>query len=141
MRSLVRLAWLQGLYFVVTGVWPLVHMASFEAVTGPKTDDWLVRAVGVLVLVVGLALLASAARLRVPAEVALLAVGSALGLATIDVVYATTDVISDLYLLDALAEVALVLLWGVALWRARDEPALWGREGDEPRGAWRRGVP
>ena len=33
----------QGALYVVTGVWPLLHMASFEAVTGPKTDDWLVR--------------------------------------------------------------------------------------------------
>lgn len=141
MRWLVRLAWLQGIYFVVAGAWPLVHMASFEAVTGPKTDDWLVRTVGVLVLVVGVVLLASALRLRVPAEVALLAAGSALGLAAIEVVFATRDVISDVYLLDAAAEAVLVLLWGVALWRARDEPTLWGREGGEPRGAWRRGVP
>lgn len=141
MRWLVRLAWSQGVYFVATGAWPLVHLMSFESVTGPKTDDWLVRTIGVLVLVVGLALLLSAMRLRVPAEIALLAMGSALGLATIDVVFATGDVISDVYLLDALIEAGLVLLWGVALWRARDEPALWGREGDEPRGAWRRGVP
>jgi hypothetical protein len=32
------LAGLQGAYFLVTGVWPLVHMPSFLAVTGPKTD-------------------------------------------------------------------------------------------------------
>jgi len=28
----------QGLYFAGTGIWPLVHMRSFEAVTGRKTE-------------------------------------------------------------------------------------------------------
>ena len=32
-----------GLYFAATGVWPLVDMKSFEAVTRPKTDKWLER--------------------------------------------------------------------------------------------------
>jgi hypothetical protein len=25
-------------YYIVSGVWPLAHMRSFEAVTGPKND-------------------------------------------------------------------------------------------------------
>ena len=45
------LAWVQAGYFVVTGVWPIVHMRSFLAVTGPKTDLWLVKTIGVLVTV------------------------------------------------------------------------------------------
>jgi hypothetical protein len=35
----------QGAYFVATGVWPLVHIRWFEAVTGPKVDKWLVGTV------------------------------------------------------------------------------------------------
>jgi hypothetical protein len=31
----------QGTYFLLTGVWPLLHMRSFLTVTGPKTDLWL----------------------------------------------------------------------------------------------------
>jgi hypothetical protein len=27
-----------GGFYLLTGVWPLVHMPSFLAVTGPKTD-------------------------------------------------------------------------------------------------------
>src|SRR5438067_11801258 len=49
----------QGAYFVATGIWPLLHMPSFEAVTGPKVDKWLVRTVGVLVSVVGGVLVAA----------------------------------------------------------------------------------
>jgi hypothetical protein len=42
-----------GIYYVATGVWPLVSMTAFEAVTGPKVDDWLVRMVALLVIVIG----------------------------------------------------------------------------------------
>ena len=78
----------QGLYFAATGIWPLVHMPSFEAVTGPKTDKWLVRTVGVLVAVIGGVLVAGAARRTVSAETAALAIGSAAGLGAIDTIYA-----------------------------------------------------
>jgi len=30
----------QGVYFLATGIWPLVHVQSFQAVTGRKTDNW-----------------------------------------------------------------------------------------------------
>jgi hypothetical protein len=33
-------ALVQGVYFLLTGVWPIVHLPSFLAVTGPKTDLW-----------------------------------------------------------------------------------------------------
>lgn len=128
MRWLVRLAALQGIYYAATGAWSLVHLESFEAVTGPKTDDWLVKTVGMLVLAIGIALLLAAARLHVPVELAVLALSSAAGLAAVDVLYALTDAISDVYLLDALAQTILVALWSIALWSARHEPAVWGRE-------------
>jgi len=40
-------------YFLLTGIWPLLSMRTFEAVTGPKVDRWLVKTVGVLVAVIG----------------------------------------------------------------------------------------
>lgn len=101
----------QGMYFVLTGVWPLIDIHSFELVTGPKVDDWLVKTVGVLVTVIGAVLLVAGRRRAVTAEVALLAVGSALGLAAIDVVYVSAGVIPPIYLLDAAAELGIVALW------------------------------
>ncbi|MDX2152697.1 MAG: hypothetical protein SFV54_18290 [Bryobacteraceae bacterium] len=56
------LAGLQGTVYVLTGLWPLVHMPSFLAVTGPKTDLWLVNTVGWVVTVIGAVLLTSAFR-------------------------------------------------------------------------------
>ena len=104
----------QGLFYLAAGVWPLVHIESFMAVTGPKTDLWLVYTVGVLVAVVGLVLLAAARSRRITPEVVLLAVGCALGLTGIDVVFVSRQVIAPIYLADAAVEVALVLWWAVS---------------------------
>jgi hypothetical protein len=54
--SLVRV---QGAYYVGSGLWPVLHMRSFEALTGPKTDRWLVRSYGVLTAAIGVVLLSS----------------------------------------------------------------------------------
>lgn len=113
--TLVRaLAIGQAVYFAVTGVWPLVSMRTFEAVTGPKTDHWLVRTVGILVTVIGTVIGLAGWRRRVPPEIPVLAVGSAAGLAAIDVVYVANGRISPIYLLDALAEAVLIVAWLVA---------------------------
>ena len=78
MISLKQALRLQGLYYLVTGLWPLIHLASFEAVTGPKTDDWLVKMVGLLAAAIGAALLTAARQSsRGSSEILVLAVGSA----------------------------------------------------------------
>ena len=100
----------QGWYYVVSGLWPILHVTSFEQLTGPKTDIWLVKTVGVLVTVIGATLLL-AARHHIGRTTVFLAVGSALGLAGIDLAYALGRTISPIYLLDAAAELALVGLW------------------------------
>jgi hypothetical protein len=106
-----RLALVQGLYFLSTGLWPLVSIRSFEAVTGPKVDRWLVKTVGVLIAVIG-GVLALSGRRGVPSvDARRLAVGSAAGLTGVDVVYVARRRISPIYLLDALLEVALVVAW------------------------------
>ena len=105
----------QGLYYVATGAWPFIHLGSFLAVTGPKTDIWLVYTVSVLILVIGSVCLAAAYINRVTGEIILLAVGSALGLTGIDVVYVLRDVIDEVYLLDAAAEVILILGWAAVI--------------------------
>lgn len=107
----------QGTFYLLTGLWPIFHLPSFEAVTGPKTDDWLVRTVGILVAAIGAVLLLAWRRRRVEPEIGLLAAGSALGLAGIDLVYALAGVISPIYLADAVVELLIAGLWAAA--RAR----------------------
>lgn len=116
-----RVAAAQGAYFVLTGLWPLFGINSFQAVTGAKTDLWLVYTVGCLVTVIGAALLMAAYRGRTTPEVIVLAVGSAIALAGIDVVFVLRGVISWVYLLDAAAEVGLVAWW-VLRWLGPQHP-------------------
>jgi hypothetical protein len=113
---LLKLALIQGIFYLATGIWPLVDIASFQMVTGPKTDLWLVKTVGVLVAVIGAVLLAASRRRRVTSEIVMLATGSALGLAAIDLIYASSGRISPVYLADAAAEIGLAVAWAV-IWR------------------------
>jgi hypothetical protein len=101
----------QGLYYAATGVWPLVSIGTFQKVTGPKTDLWLVKTVGVLVSVTGVVLMTAGWRRQTTPQIPLLAAGSAAGLAAIDITYVAKKRISPIYLLDALAEVALIFCW------------------------------
>lgn len=115
MRDLPHwLALAQGAYFALTGIWPLVSIRTFMRVTGPKTDIWLVKTVGVIVLAVGAVLLVAGARRAVTPEIYLLAVATAGGLAGIDVYYVAKRTIDKVYLADAAAETALIALWCVA---------------------------
>jgi hypothetical protein len=101
----------QGAFNVVNGLWPLLHLRSFEAVFGRKTDHWLVRTVAGLLLVVGVTQLgagADAASIRTARRIG---VGTSLVLGSIDVIYAPRRRISRLYLLDALAEGTLIAAW------------------------------
>jgi hypothetical protein len=119
-RSLLpRLALIQGIFYVLTGVWPLIDIVSFQLVTGPKTDLWLVKTVGVLVAVIGAVLLLAWRSRHIILELVLLAVGSALGLASIDLIYALSGRISGIYLADAAAELGLAVAWMLA-WRRRN---------------------
>ena len=103
----------------MSGAWPIVHLSTFLALTGPKRDAWLAQTVGGLLAVTGVALLLVALRRRLTAEWALLAAGQAAVLAIIDVVMVARDRIAAIYLYDAVVEVALVVAWLVAAAKAR----------------------
>ena len=102
---------LQGVYFLATGIWPLLHRRSFERVTGPKVDFWLAQTVGVLVAAIGGSLLLARRRGRITPEIQALAVASAAGLAVSESIFAARGRISKIYLVDALVEAALVAAW------------------------------
>jgi len=110
-RRKAEVAALQGLYFVATGIWPLASRETFERVTGPKTDFWLAQTVGVLVAGIGGVLLLGAARNRVTTELEVLGGASAAGLALVDLVFSLRGRISNVYLVDAAIQAALVVGW------------------------------
>jgi hypothetical protein len=115
----------QGAFYAATGAWPFVSMRSFEAVTGPKMERWLVKTVGGLIGVIGGALVSAGARRRVTPELAMLGAGSAMVLAGIDVYYVSKRRISPVYLLDAAAELGIAAAWALAARQDVDDPADW----------------
>jgi len=116
--------WVQGLYYLVTGLWPLVSIETFQMVTGRKTDHlvtgregdhWLVMTVGALVAAVASPMLMAAWRKHCPAEVAVLAIAAAVALTGIDVIYVARGAIDPIYLVDAAGEVVLLAGWTAAI--------------------------
>jgi hypothetical protein len=104
----------QGGYYALTGLWPIVHLPSFEVVTGPKVDDWLVHMVGLLATAIGIALVVAPLRGEARTVTAVvLAVGSALAFAAIDLWYGLGGRISPIYLADAVVELGWLVLLGL----------------------------
>jgi hypothetical protein len=106
-----RLARTHALYYAATGIWPLLDIHSFERITGPKAERWLVKTVGALVTAIGASLALAARDDPGRAETVILATGSTAALGTIDAVYVAKRRISPVYLLDALAQAALLVAW------------------------------
>lgn len=102
----------QGTFFATSGLWPIVHFRSFEAVTGAKKEPWLVKTMGALITAVGVALLVGA-RERSRA-IKTLGIASALVLGGADLIFVARRQIAPSYLADAAAEAALVAMWLVS---------------------------
>jgi hypothetical protein len=111
-----RVAGLQAAYYLLTGTWSILHRRSFERVTGPKHDYWLVRTVGALAVAVGGVLGYAAVTGRRQRESVLLAVASALAFASADVQAARAS--SRVYLGDVLLHILFVPAW-LRSWQAR----------------------
>lgn len=113
----------QALYYGGTGLWPLVHLDSFERVTGPKHDDWLVQTVGALTLAIAAALFTGAGRKRIARETVVLACGSALAFGAVDVVFERMGILRPIYLADAGLQAALLAgLWFTRTGEPRTAP-------------------
>jgi hypothetical protein len=109
---------LQGVYFLVTGVWPIASIGTFQLVTGPKVDLWLVKTFGVLIGAVGVALIVAGWRGYISTEMAVLGVGTAAGLAVAEINYVLRGRISAIYLADTLVEAGFLVAWGWVLLQA-----------------------
>ena len=106
------LVWiLQGVYYAITGIWSLVGVKSFQRITGPKVDVWLVKTVGVIVTVIGGVLISAGLRRERAPEITALSIGSAVALAGVSAWYPLRGRISKVYLLDTAAEIGLMSLW------------------------------
>jgi hypothetical protein len=114
MRLDYIVALVQGIYFFVTGIWPIISINTFQKVTGPKMDLWLVKTVGIILATIGAVLIFAQANTEINSSIILLAIGSALSLAIVELVYVAKRVISPIYLADAIIELILIAWWILA---------------------------
>jgi len=101
----------QGVFYLLSGLWPMINLKSFEKVTGPKEDDWLVKTTGGLIAAAGATILSAGLRKDQPMETAFIGGGHALVLGTSAGYYASIGRVSKIYFLDAITEYALVGAW------------------------------
>ena len=119
MKLVLPLLWFQTLYYLVTAIWPLVHIESFMEVTGPKTDVWLVRTVAMLLIAISVTFLSSLFSRKFSSQTFILAIACCGVLILIDVYYTLTGVISKIYLADAGVQLLILVAWIVILSQRR----------------------
>jgi hypothetical protein len=103
--------WVQGIYILVTATWPIVDIKSFMMVTGYKTDVWLVKTVGALLIPVAVCLMSF---LFIPTDkrpAFILGSLTCIAFICIDFYYALTDVISNIYMADGFLQIGFLLIW------------------------------
>lgn len=106
----------QGIYYLLTALWAIIHIKSFEKVTGPKNDHWLVYTVAAMIVCSSLVFLsASVGPFQISKEVLILSFSNAIALAFIDIVFSLKNVIRKVYLIDAAAEISLVIVLVLSL--------------------------
>lgn len=114
---------IQGLYVLMTALWPLLYLENFIQVTGPKTDIWLVRAISFLLLPYAVFCFWTALVQRpVPQVLSGSMMLMGVSLAGVEFYYATHRVISTLYELDAVLQILFAVWWAFHFFRSADKP-------------------
>ena len=103
--------WVHAAYFITGGLWSVLDRRSFEAISGPKVDYWLVRTVGGLLTAVGAVIAAPTGMGGSLRKFRWLAMGTSGVLIAIDLVYVAKRRISPVYLLDAATNLMLIAGW------------------------------
>lgn len=97
-----------GLYYIVTGLWPLVHVDSFVYVVGPKPDRFQLDVTASLIVVIGVILLLGGVQRRPQSGIVLLGILAASALAVMALAYA--PILRNVFWLDVAVELAFALL-------------------------------
>jgi hypothetical protein len=101
----------QGSYTLLTAIWPLVDIESFMAVTGYKTDQWLVKTVGALLIPIAITLISYLFVKTNPTPAFVLGSLTSIALIWVDFYFSGKNVIPDIYQLDGWIEVCFLLAW------------------------------
>jgi hypothetical protein len=102
------IATLQGAYYILIGLWPIIDITSFEKVFGNKTDNWLVKMTGLILAVIGFVLISS------PDDTyRLLGMLIAAAIAIVDIVYTVKNALPLVYIGDAVIQIVFFAVWWI----------------------------
>lgn len=105
--------WAQSLYTLVTALWALIDIDSFMAVTGPKTDIWLVKTVAVILIPISFCLISACFVHTNLLPIAVLSITLATGLIIIEIYYTGRGTISKIYLADTVMQSGFIAAWAM----------------------------
>jgi len=111
LRVSTWIARLQGWFYLLSGIWPLISGHTFQAVTGYKADFWLAQTVGLLLAITGVVLILAARASRITREIKLLGTLQSAALMVVDLYCVSQPRTTWSYLLDAVVELGFVAGW------------------------------
>lgn len=111
MKVLKAIIWVQGIYTLITAVWPIIHVDSFMEVTGPKTDVWLVKTVGALLIPLAACLMSYLFIETDRRPAFILGTLSCVAFISIDFYYALKDIIPNIYMADGVLQILFLSTW------------------------------
>lgn len=122
---------IQGIYFFITLIWPVIHIESFMWVTGWKADIWLVKTVSALLLPYALICFWIAfKRQLISLLIILTMIVTGLGLATVEIYYYLNGSIRWVYFVDALLQM-IFLIWWIIQCKKLIQPKKFPQFGDK----------
>lgn len=114
MRALLqKILSIQGVYFLIVGMWPIVSINSFMSFAGPKTDIWLVRTFGAMLACEGFCFIITAMLRHMSFPMLILAFLNSVLLLFVDMHYHLDNVLGESYLVDASIEFLFIVWWVV----------------------------
>lgn len=117
MRALVVI---QGSYYMVSALWPLIHIESYMWLVGPITDVWLAKTVATMVIAISITMFFHLILNTDSRPLILLGIATSLAFAYTDTYYTVNGTLSSIYFLDAAAEFLFLITWTVFAFRATD---------------------
>lgn len=105
---------IHGIYYAIAGIWPLLHLKSFLLVTGSKRDLWLVKQVGLLAFAAAIVMFVGY-NSSIDNVLYVHVIAFPITFLIVDVYYSLKGIISNVYLVDAMIQLALIIAYSTII--------------------------
>ncbi len=109
---------IQGIYYLITALWPLIHRESFELFIGDKPDLFQFYTTALLILVIALSLLFSIGKKK-GKNIVLLSLGTPLAFMLVELWF--RDTISSYFLVDFVIEALFFVSLGYLFLKSKQK--------------------